>query len=262
MTMPFSQPTAEADSRPLVLVVDDIAENRSAVCRRLERMGYRYFAVEGGRAAMAALDTERPDLVLLDYMMPDMSGIDVLNEMRQRSGLTDLPVIMLTARTDPETVAAALGAGANDYVTKPIDFVVLQARMEKQLQSQRDSQQLQQVNVALDRRVSVRAIEADELREQLANEIARRKELEAELRSAQSVTVDFSAPETGMTPPHVAAGAAQASPSLVATLRRLDMLATRLATAPAGAPVNLAALTEISALAREALDSVADDGVA
>jgi DNA-binding response OmpR family regulator len=238
---------------PLVLVVDDIAENRSVVCRRLERMGYRYFAVDGGRAAIAALDTHQPDLMLLDYMMPDMSGLDVLQELRDRSGHADLPVIMLTARTDPEMVVSALNAGANDYVTKPIDFVVLQARMEKQLQRGEESRQLRDVNAVLDSRVSVRAVENEELREQLTEITSQRKQLEAELQSLRTVS-----PATGddMAAAVYAAPSAAAIAAAMTSLRRLDTLATRLTTAPPGTIPNLATITEMAALARAALDEL------
>jgi DNA-binding response OmpR family regulator len=238
-------PDAANETRRLILVVDDIAENRAAVCRRLEKMGYRYHAVDSGRAALAAIEAELPDLVLLDYMMPDMSGIDVLRELRQHGAYADLPVIMLTARTEREAVVGALADGANDYVTKPIDFSILQARMETHLKRQDISQQLHEANIALDRRATVRSIEVGDLQEQLAAEVRRR-------RAAEAALLDMEAAGRGQP---AACGAIDLD-GLTSRLSRLDMLATRLSTAPAGIAANPAILAEIATITRNTLDDV------
>jgi DNA-binding response OmpR family regulator len=97
-------------------------------------------------------------------MMPVMNGVEVVRVLRQDWQLATLPVIMVTARAESEAVVAALDAGADDYVTKPIDFEVLRARIETQLAKQRSSDQLKQANAALDERATMRVLAFDELK--------------------------------------------------------------------------------------------------
>ena len=123
-------PSAERPFR--VLVVEDDADSREILLRRMARAGYAAIAAADVDAARTALGQE-PDLVLLDVMLPGTSGLDFLKEIRTHHGLTDLPVVMVTALNDSERLAEALGAGANDYVTKPIDPRVLEARVRTQV---------------------------------------------------------------------------------------------------------------------------------
>ena len=116
-----------------LLVVDDEPSNRDLLCRRLQRHGFSVEAAESGYGALERLRQGPVDLVLLDSMMPGMSGIEVLKELRTTHGPDVLPVIMVTAMTDSRSVAEALDLGANDYVTKPIDFAVALARIRAQL---------------------------------------------------------------------------------------------------------------------------------
>jgi serine/threonine protein kinase len=116
-------------------VVDDNELNRDMLGRRLEKKGYRVVTADSGRHALDALAREPIDLVLLDIEMPGMSGMEVLKTVRQTRGAAELPVIMATARHDSTDVVEALQAGANDYVTKPLDFPVVVARVEAQLRN-------------------------------------------------------------------------------------------------------------------------------
>lgn len=116
-----------------ILVVDDIAANRSVICRRMEMLGYAVVAVDTGREAIDLISHTRPDLVLLDYMMPNMNGLEVLRELRGSSAFVDLPVIMVTARAESQVVVDAIAAGANELMTKPIDYDVLKVRIDKHL---------------------------------------------------------------------------------------------------------------------------------
>jgi signal transduction histidine kinase len=116
-----------------ILVVDDVEMNRDMLARRLERRGYTVETAADGPQALDAVKRGEFDLAILDIMMPGMSGVEVLQEIRKQHSVTDLPVIMATARTESEDVVGALEAGANDYVTKPIDMQVLLARIRAQL---------------------------------------------------------------------------------------------------------------------------------
>lgn len=183
-----------------VLVVDDMEANRAVMCRRLERFGYDLLGVDSGRAALESIADQPPDIVLLDYMMPKMSGIEVLRALRQNTDTRDLPVIMVTARAESEATVEALDAGADDYVTKPIDFDVLRARIESQLQRRSSANDLRRANAALDERVTRRTMALADLEEELRQEIGRRRDLEhqisqpdvtSELTNFPKVSEDF-----------------------------------------------------------------------
>lgn len=120
-----------------ILIVDDNEMNRDLLSRRLVRQGYEVSAASGGREALQLLEAERFDLALFDVMMPEVSGLEALTELRKTRSLMDLPVIMVTAKNQSEDVVEALKLGANDYVTKPIDFPVLLARVQTALQLKR-----------------------------------------------------------------------------------------------------------------------------
>jgi len=117
-----------------ILIVDDIAENRDMLSRRLERRGYMTEQAEDGQSALDAISAQAVDLVLLDIMLPDMSGLDVLRQIRETSSRRALPVIMVSAKNESFDVVEALNLGANDYVTKPVDFAVTMARIDTHLQ--------------------------------------------------------------------------------------------------------------------------------
>lgn len=113
-----------------LLIVDDIAENSDMLSRRLERRGYLVECAEDGQSALNIIASKPIDLVLLDVMMPGMSGLEVLQEIRKSYSRLALPVIMVTALSDSVKIGEALRLGANDYVTKPVDFAVALARIE------------------------------------------------------------------------------------------------------------------------------------
>lgn len=116
-----------------LLVVDDDESNRDLLSRRLRRSGYEVEAAEDGQHALDMLATRAFDLVLLDNMMPGLSGIDVLRALREKYSASGMPIIMVTAQCESDNVVAALRQGANDYITKPVDLKVALARIETQL---------------------------------------------------------------------------------------------------------------------------------
>ena len=105
-----------------ILVVDDVAVNREILKRRLLRRGYEITEASGGREALEIIDREAIDLVLLDIMMPDVDGLEVVRQVRQTRSTAELPIIMVSAKSFSEDVTHCLELGANDYVTKPVDF--------------------------------------------------------------------------------------------------------------------------------------------
>lgn len=124
---------AAAPTTGRILVVDDEASNRDLLTRRLEARSFATSSAANGAEALSMIARESFDLVLLDVMMPDMSGLMVLRELRKQHEPADLPVIMATARDGSEDMVRALEAGANDYVTKPLDLAVVLARVGTQL---------------------------------------------------------------------------------------------------------------------------------
>ena len=116
-----------------LLVVDDEPLNRDMLSRRLERRGYRVVLAEGGEQALELIRQDPFDLILLDHMMPGLSGLETLRLLRETRSAAELPVIMVTAKSQSEAIVEALSLGANDYVTKPIDFPVVLARIRNHL---------------------------------------------------------------------------------------------------------------------------------
>jgi diguanylate cyclase (GGDEF)-like protein/PAS domain S-box-containing protein len=116
-----------------LLVVDDNEANRDVLSRRLKQRGYDVSMAASGAEALAAIEQSSFDLILLDVEMPGMSGLDVLAQVREQHAAAQLPVIMVTARSSGADVVEAIRLGANDYVTKPIDFLITLARIATHL---------------------------------------------------------------------------------------------------------------------------------
>jgi CheY-like chemotaxis protein len=120
-----------------LLVVDDDAANRELLARRVKRMGYSARTVVSGEDALSILETERFDLVLLDYMMPGLSGLETLQRMKVSARLRTIPVIMLSASDDVGTMVDCILQGAEDYIFKPFNPILLQARISACLEKVR-----------------------------------------------------------------------------------------------------------------------------
>jgi diguanylate cyclase (GGDEF)-like protein/PAS domain S-box-containing protein len=127
-----------------LLVVDDNEMNRDMLARRLERKGYEIVAVNSARQLFERIKDEHIDLVLLDIEMPEISGLEALKRLRESHSPIEMPIIMVTAKNQSDDVVRALDLGANDYVTKPIDFAVALARIGTQLSHKRAQEALRE----------------------------------------------------------------------------------------------------------------------
>ena len=116
-------------NKPLVLVVEDEAALATMLRYNLEKQGFRVEEAVDGQEALNRIAETVPDIVLLDWMLPVMSGIEVCRQIRRRPATRDLPVIMVTARTEDQDAVRGLNTGADDYVTKPFSMESLLARM-------------------------------------------------------------------------------------------------------------------------------------
>jgi DNA-binding response OmpR family regulator len=114
-----ADPTRFPAARKRVLIAEDDRDIRELVATKLRSVGLEVIEVTDGTAALEAIRTDRPDLVLLDVMMPGLSGLDVIEELRSSALTVDLPAILLTARSQEFDVQAGLSLGATDYVVKP-----------------------------------------------------------------------------------------------------------------------------------------------
>ncbi len=116
-------------SKPLVLVVEDEAALATMLRYNLEKQGFRVEEAADGQEALTRIAKTQPDLVLLDWMLPLMSGLEVCRQIRRRPDTRDLPVIMVTARAEEQDAVRGLNTGADDYIAKPFSMDALFARM-------------------------------------------------------------------------------------------------------------------------------------
>src|SRR4029077_6625844 len=117
---------------------------RDMLARRLSRKGYEIELAEGARNLLERVKQNGVDLVLLDIEMPEISGLDALKTLRETYSAIELPVIMVTAKNQSDDIVRALDLGANDYLTKPIDFPVAVARIGTQLSHKRAQEALRE----------------------------------------------------------------------------------------------------------------------
>jgi len=122
-----------ADSKATILVVDDNTDNVEILRAFLESRGFAVSEARDGRAALAKMEEVKPDLVLLDVMMPGMDGWEVCRVIKQHPQLGDTKVVMVTAKGGFEDKFEGLRSGADDYVVKPVDFKELMDKVERNL---------------------------------------------------------------------------------------------------------------------------------
>lgn len=153
-----------------ILVVDDLPANLGLLFDALTQAGHRVLVAESGESALAQLQHETPDLILLDYMLPGMDGIEVCKRIKARPECADLPILFLTAVNELDDKVRALDAGAVDYVTKPIQTPEVLARVRTHLRLAR-------------------------LQRELAEELEMRREAEEQLRDSLDQALVVVSPE-------------------------------------------------------------------
>ena len=151
---PAQEPRIESDESGLLLVVDDNEENRDVLARRLQRQGHWAVTASGGQEALDVLSEQPFDLVLLDVMMPDMDGYEVLSRIKDNPQTARIPVIMISALDEMESVVRCIEMGAADYLPKPFNPTLLRARVGASLREKR----------ARDREARYTAVLAENLR--------------------------------------------------------------------------------------------------
>src|SRR5947207_2925568 len=171
--------TNQSSSTPAssLLVVDDNSMNRIMLSRYITKLGYRAALTENGRQALEKLQGEPFDLVLLDVEMPEMDGYQVLEYIKADTRLRDIPVIMISAVEELESVVKCIELGAQDYLPKPFNPVLLRARLTACLERKRLRDQeidyLQQVERVTD---AAAAIKANTFQPESLDEVARRSD--------------------------------------------------------------------------------------
>ncbi len=114
-----------------VVIVEDEPDTAEMFAEMMRLCGYKVYKSYGGNAAFKLLEEHKPDAVVLDVMMPDLSGLDVLRQMRKNPEMVDIPVIVASAKSLPSDIQAGLDAGASVYLTKPVTYQEFSQAVQK-----------------------------------------------------------------------------------------------------------------------------------
>ena len=147
---PFNPTQAE------ILIVDDVPGNLNVLCQTLESGGYNVIAAPNGNLALQILSRTRPDLILLDIVMPEMNGFEVCRRLKADAATTDIPVIFITVKDETESLVEGFQVGGVDYITKPFNEKEVLVRVETHLKIHRLTQELLQKNRALEQEIAAR----------------------------------------------------------------------------------------------------------
>lgn len=155
-----------------ILVVDDVEDNRAVLRDRLESQGYRVALAADGEEALRAVAAAPPDLILLDVMMPRLDGIETVKALKADAATRSIPVILLTSKSDVRDVIAGLEAGADEYLTKPIDHASLVARVRAMLRLKALQDELRRRGEALEQQAKALADLNADLERRVAAQVA------------------------------------------------------------------------------------------
>src|SRR6478736_8483950 len=156
-----------------VLLVDDVPANLAVLTSALEPQGYEIFAAPNGTSALSVAVKAKPDLILLDIMMPGLDGLETCRRLKQNAATRDIPVIFITARNETENVVEGFRAGGVDYVVKPFQTEEVLNRVATHLRINRLTRELREKNRTLETRTA-----------ELMAEIGRRQKVESALQQA------------------------------------------------------------------------------
>lgn len=160
-----------------IAVIDDEPVNIKVVCRLLNLQGFENFvSTNNAEQAIALIQAEQPDLILLDLMMPGISGLDILRQLRQDTATQHTPVVILTASTDHDTRIEVLQAGANDFLNKPIDPSELAPRLSNIISLKQHQDQMRDYSKELETAVRERTAELEASRQDVIHCLARAAE--------------------------------------------------------------------------------------
>jgi len=135
--------------QPIILIVDDVSINLQVLGNILKKSGYKISAALSGKQALTIIENTKPDLILLDIMMPEMDGFEMCKILKSKPETKDIPIIFLTAKTEKQDVIDGINLGAVDYVTKPFNSTELLARVNNHIELKLSKDELQRVNKEL-----------------------------------------------------------------------------------------------------------------
>ena len=177
--------TEPAQRQPVILIIDDDPINLAVLRDSLLELKYTILAAEDGDSGVKRADYARPDIILLDIMMPGIDGYETCRRLKLQESTKDIPVIFMTALAETEHKVKGLAAGAVDYVTKPFHREELLARIGVHLRIRELTTRLREANESLEKRVAERTADLAAANRELTAEIAVRREVEEGLRSSK-----------------------------------------------------------------------------
>src|ERR1035437_3194412 len=145
----------ETIKKPLILIVDDTPKNLQLLSNILHDKGYNICISTSGSQALESVNTEAPDLILLDIQMPVMDGFETFKALKSNPNSKDIPVIFLTAIIEPEKILEGFELGAVDYITKPFNIPELTARVATHIEIKRSREKLIELNATKDKLFSI-----------------------------------------------------------------------------------------------------------
>lgn len=185
MQLDTSRYQAYQDTRSRVLVVDDVSTNRSVLVSLLSRPECEVLEAADGERALEIIRDTPLDLVILDILMPGLSGLEVLEQIRKSFSSSELPILMLSVKDDIDDVVKALESGANDYVTRPFDYTILTTRINALVAYKQTQDSIREAHSKLESRIAARTNELVQANRALQSEVAERKQAEEQVRLSQ-----------------------------------------------------------------------------
>lgn len=172
-----------ANSKPMVLVADDTIHNLQYLGNVVEEVGYEPVLVTNGTQLMSFLKTEKPDIILLDVMMPDSNGFDLCEQIKASEDMRDIPIIFITAKNNDEDIIRGFDAGAVDYITKPFNIREFISRLKTHVELKLSRDKLKIANIEMAKMMQeLERISKIDFLTGLNNRLSANERIEEELR--------------------------------------------------------------------------------